>query len=324
VKAEGERSLRLDVLEPARYAYGFHVRQEVKLPPSERLPDRLDLSLRLRGEKLDWVRFEIVPAFPTSGAPLATRVVNLEPGEWTRAELSLPIPPRLEFGFVVRFNGPVGARLWLDDASPLPVTYDTVHEEWPRLVLARAFLDTLLDVRETAAAASEPERERVASAGLRDPGFEDAPLEANPNVGWSCHAASTGEVDARFDLDQKLEGRRSLMLRVKKPRALGRHFLSRILPPPAALSDEREGAYSVALRAETKVTAVIAIGYWADGSTFHTLAQRSCRLEPRRWARHEVRFQIPPEARSLGLYVYLPNEAGDRVWVDAVRLERVK
>ena len=144
IKRAGKRSLRVEVVDPVPHAYGFHIRQEVKLPPAEKLPDRLRLGVDLRGENIEWARLEIVQAFPGRGSPHASRTVELMPGQWVRAEVEFPKPPRLQFGFVVRFRGPKGSRLWLDNASQLSAEYKTIPAEWPCLIKARGFLDTVL------------------------------------------------------------------------------------------------------------------------------------------------------------------------------------
>jgi hypothetical protein len=53
------------------------------------------------------------------------------------------MPVSRNFEIHVVFKGAAGAKLWLDDASPLPVTYMTIPTEWSRAVRAREFLRSL-------------------------------------------------------------------------------------------------------------------------------------------------------------------------------------
>ena len=80
----------------------------------------------------------------------------------------------------------------------------------------------------------------------------------------------------------------------------------------------------MALRSETAISGLLAVGDWPGGRKFRGLAQVLWSLEPGKWSRREVRFRIPAESRKLGVFVYLPNDVGTRVWLDAARLETRK
>jgi hypothetical protein len=313
VKAEGERSLRVEIREPAKWDYGFHVRQEVRLPPSPGIGRRLRLGLSVRGEGIDWAKLEIMPSFGGAARePIAAKPVPLRSGEWTRAEIEFDVPPELEFGLSLRFLGRKGGVLWLDDATRLPVEYVTIPREWSRLALARAFPDSLL-------AAPEPEAAGRGTARgaevLIDPGFEAGTLAPMPLAGWYCGAAGKGLVEASPDPEVRTEGERSLRVEVLRPSPRGRPSVCQVITPaagPAGL------ALAVDLRANRTTTVAVEV---LEMGSFRMLARRhGIELAAGEWSREEVRFPLPADGSSVGLFLYVPEEVGTTLWLDNAAL----
>ncbi len=320
IRLEGERSLRLDVLESC--PYGFHLRQEVRIPSSSDSTERhLRLGLSLRGEGIDEVIVEaVIPFSSETSDPFVSQRVELEPDAWARGEIELVVPDRGEFGFVVRFSGEPGDRLWLDDATPLPVEYMTIPREWSRLAKARAFLATLLDEGAPTGPASATNIEPRAKGGLTDPGFELTTLAASPMDGWFCHEASTGKVEVASDAETKVEGERSLRIGVITPRKQGLIAVLQVASLPPGMRPGEEVEFSVALRSPKAVSVGIVLGVWPVPHRMEEIGTNMAELAAGDWSRHTARFLVPAEPREIGFFLYLPNEEGARVWMDDARL----
>ncbi len=142
VKAEGRRALRLDVL-PGE-GLGFVSVSQCIAIPDERAGKPWDFSLRLRGERVTSVTL-VAYRLEDGGR----RAVEIARGpsvgvgsSWAGANLTIALPKDVSLLMVACvLVAPPGARLWLDDASPLQttVTRPTVPD-----LLAREFGRTLL------------------------------------------------------------------------------------------------------------------------------------------------------------------------------------
>ncbi len=112
-------------MEPGRL--GFHVRQECKLPP-DWTGCALEFGLALRSDGLTRLSLSVHrPWSSNDRQPLDE--VHLDPTVegWQRARVTLSRPERGAFALFVRYDGPAGARLWLDDGTPLIAEYMTLR-----------------------------------------------------------------------------------------------------------------------------------------------------------------------------------------------------
>lgn len=142
VKVQGLRSLRMDLLgavDDGRLQVG----QVLGIPAPLR-GKAWDFSVRLRGE--GGARAFLIAYRWEDGGRKAVEVGRGERiapgGAWSRASLRVPLAAdAATVGVRCCFSGPAGARLWLDDASPLRAEV----EETPSAgILAREFPRTLL------------------------------------------------------------------------------------------------------------------------------------------------------------------------------------
>ncbi len=307
-RVEGERSLCLEVLEANPKDYGFHVRQEVTLPHSA-AGGELRFGLATRSENLRFARLEVLPPYWSQDrTPLASVRLRLEDGLFARTEIAFPRPEHGQFALYVTFDGPPGARLWLDQGTPLTTQYTTVASNAPRLILAREFTRTLRD------APPAPSRE----AGLVDGGFEVGALATNPMAGWYCSATS-GSVRTTLDQDVKVEGRQSLRFEILARGAAGRPALVQCASlEPATEASELE--FTVALRADRPTAVALDLGWYPSPVTFASLATDEVELSPGTWTRCTLCTRVPQPGCLAAVFVYLPEESGTHLWVDDARL----
>ncbi len=307
-RVKGSRSLRLEVAEANPKGYGFFVRQAAQIAAPLWKAERLTFGLVLRGEQVETATLAITQ--PWYGPPhtYASKTVDLSSGEWTRAEVSCLLPPRGDFYVNVKFDGPAGARLWLDDGTRIPIEYDTVPSEWSHLAIAAHFPRFLL--------AGSP----AAKTGLRDPGFEAATLARTPLNGWYCSDVGIGLIRAKLDPVTKAEGTQSLCVEVLKARAVGESAVSQLLEVPA----DRPMEFSVVLRSEAAETVTIQIYEVVTNTELSPVATRRIPVKPGTWSRHSLRFRTSPGRSRASIHIYFPPRKGAKVWIDDARLAPVE
>ncbi|MHC4163507.1 MAG: hypothetical protein ACYSUM_15370 [Planctomycetota bacterium] len=307
-KVEGSCSLRLEVAEANPKGYGFSVRQAARIAAPLWKAERLTFGLVIRGEQVETATIAITQ--PWYGPPhtYASTTVDLSSGEWTRAEVSCPLPPRGDFYVHVKFDGPAGARLWLDDGTRIPIEYDTVPSEWSRLAIAAHFPRFLL--------AGSP----APKTGLRDPGFEAATLARMPREGWFCGDVGLGLIQTKPDPVTKAEGERSLFVQVLKAREVGQSAVSQVLGVPS----DRPMEFSVVLRSAAAETVTIQICEVVTNTKLRPVATRLIPVKPGTWSRHTLRFRTSAGRSRASIHIYLPPRKGAKVWIDDARLARVE
>jgi len=309
-KVEGRRSLRIEVVEANSRRYGFVVRQAAQIAPPLFREKSLTFALSIKGDRVNSATLEIGPPwYGRRTEPFATKTVDLSSGRWTRAEVSCPLPPRGDFYVKVKFDGQAGARLWLDDGTPIQIEYETVPSEWKYLALAARYPRWLLTATEPAASA----------AGLKDPGFE-AGQSAGPLAGWFCGDDRAGLVRATPDETMKAEGEWSLRAEVLRVREVGGSSISQLVPVAA----EKQMEFSVTLRSDSDETIVLEVYEFASETRAVHLARQDVVLKPGAWSRHSIRFRTSAGRERAAIHVYLPTRKGAKVWLDDARLAPAK
>jgi len=319
IKVEGARSLQIQVNAPNTKGYGFHLRQEISLPPTIKAGKMISFGLSLRGKGVSRARLEITHSFNSiNRKPIASAITNLSQKDWVRSEVSFPLPEGGRFAIFIKFDGQKGAKLWLDNGAPLPVEYMTVPREWSRLMLACAYPKSLL---QTGWKKSKPSVAlKPVKTGLADPGFEKASLAKSPMGGWYCGYIPKF-LQAHWDEAICCEGKRSLIVEVKEQRSTGRASIMQTVHLPDSISRGVEASFSMALRSNNKSTVLLQVGQWNESNRFEPLAQKEISLKKNKWERPTLRFRSPARARNIGIYVYLPSETGVRIWMDDARLK---
>jgi hypothetical protein len=309
IRVEGERSLRIEVTEASGRPFPFHVRQEVSVPLGNQDVAEVTFGLSLRGEGVTEVTLLAKPDWSVNDrTPLVSKAVPLAPGKWTRAEITFSLPPTRKFGLYVEFKGPKGARLWLDGGTGLPVTYTTIPQEWSRLATAAAFCEWLL--------AGRRGRQAAAVVGLTDAGFESGRLAASPLQGWYSGDVASGIVRVLPEETVRVEGKRSLLLEVTKVKAGAPVILSQAAELPAGEAFE----FRLSLCARKLAWVRLDIGVWESQSRFRSLETHDHAARDGEWQQATVRFRVPKDKRTLGVFIYFAGDVGGRLWLDDAQL----
>jgi len=314
---EGARALVLTIEEAG--PFGFHVRQECKLPVT-RSGGAIEFECSLRSEGLTRVSLSAhLPWSSNDRTPLSEAVLDPAVPGWQRARIEFEPPASGEFALYVKYDGPVGSRLWLDDGTPLVTDFMTRPREWSRAVLARAFPAALLGLRDPFEVTTAVRLTSTRPVGeLTDAGFEAGKLAPSPMSGWYFDPADPA-LRVAGDEEHRTQGERSLRVSIEqaKNRMGGSPGLSQLVSGAAGPI-----SFQLSLRADGPATVKLNAVTWDDENRFRSLATRDVQLEKEVWTEGALDFEVPGGARSVGLFVYLPAEAGRTIWLDDASLTK--
>ena len=306
---EGARALSLTVEKAG--PYGFHVRQECKLPVTWS-GGALEFECALRSEGLTRLSLSAHRAWSSDDrTPLSEAVLDPTIAGWQRARVEFEPPASGEFALYVKYDGPAGSRLWLDDGTPLVAEHMTRPREWSRAVLAQAFPAALLGPRDPFEAPGTPGQ-------LADAGFEAGELSSSPMSGWYFDPADPA---LRITSDEELrtQGERSLRVSIEQPRNRmgGSPGLSQLVSGVAGPI-----SFQLSLRADGPAVVKLDAVTWDDEKRARPLATRDVQLAKEEWTEAALDFEAPGGGRSVGLFVYLPGEVGRTIWLDDASLTK--
>lgn len=83
-------------------------------------------------------------------------------------------------------------------------------------------------------------------------------------------------------------------------------------------------ALSLALRSMNPSSLYVEIGVWDDQSRLQPIARKEMSIKSGEWTRQSLHFPVPAEQVMVGVFLYLPNKTGERIWFDDARLEPVR
>ena len=315
--AHGDRSLLLTIAENA--GRSFHVRQECRVP-AKYAHETFSFQVSARSHGLSDLRVQIIPFWGSRDRqPLAQVDLDPQSSEWQTARLEFDVPSNGQFGIFIGYAGPEGATLSLDAASPLHVDFMTRPREWSRAVQAAAYPLSLLtgskDVVATPAitgASSKP-----ASAGeLVDAGFRRGASAASPLSGWYFDDDSNA-ISASADRSVRTEGDESLQLVITSPLNDygGRHSVNQTVQGLAGSQ-----TFALDLRSDVAGSVQVVACVWSDDNVYEELASKAVPLSADDWATATLDFTVPGGARSVGLFVYVPEGDGCTLWLDGATL----
>ncbi len=316
IKVQGKRSLVVEVTEASTKPFPFYIRHEVSVPLCKQRIERVNFGLSLRGEGVEQVTVFARRFYSSSNRErLASQVLNLERGRWTRAEISFKLPSTRAFAIYIEFKAPKGAKLWLDDGTPLSVEYTTIPKEGSRVATALAFCESLLGKKRN------PELpQKRARAGLKDAGFESGRLAAMAGDGWFSEHARKGLLRVEADESVRTEGKRSLRVEVLKTNGGSpmRLSLAGKLPGPG------EFEFEISMRTRGLTSAQIGVVVFDAKGKFKGLGSYRHEGGEDKWERVTIRFRAPENGKRFRAFISCPDEVGGQLWLDDARLIFVK
>jgi hypothetical protein len=169
---------------------------------------------------------------------------------------------------------------------------------------------------------SAPSATSHESALLVDRGLETVTLAPSPLTGWYSDAAREGRVLVARDDALFCEGRSSMRIEVLRPPSAeeGAPSITQVVQIPSDAPREME--LSVRLRGSAPGCVTLFAYVW-DGDVARTVAQREVAVDAS-WTQSALRWIVPEDREQLGLFVYVPVDAGTRIWIDDARLTTVK